>query len=94
VDQDPELQAIERALAAYLLAYPLACDAADGISRWWFDSDADVNMDKLVEALAEMRRQGVVERLLAADGHVRYRRACDDETLQALMNACGGAHPN
>lgn len=75
------------ALAVYLRAHPFACDSAEGIRQWWFDTE--VAMDDLMTALEWMRYHHVVEELKAADGHVRYRRLVDVEQLSGLIAQMG-----
>lgn len=74
--------AVARAVAVYVRANPLACDAADGIRRWWLGV-ADVPMETLVRALDWMTRQGLMEELVAADGRQRHRRCASDAQLEA-----------
>jgi hypothetical protein len=57
----------------YLRRNPLACDTLEGIARWWVGDEADV--DDIEAALNWMERHGLVERVVAADGRVRFRRA-------------------
>jgi hypothetical protein len=80
MSDDPDMTAIVRALAKYLRANPLACDAPDGIIRWWLASQS-VSMEKLLQALDWMKQQGLVEEMEAADGRLRYRRSASDEQL-------------
>jgi Fe2+ or Zn2+ uptake regulation protein len=87
MNDDPEMTAIVRALAKYLRANPLACDAPDGIIRWWLASQS-VSMEKLLQALDWMKQQGLVQEMEAADGRLRYRRSASDELL--LLVELGG----
>ena len=57
----------------YLRSNPLACDTLEGIARWWVGDEADV--DDIEAALNWMECHGLVERVVAADGRVRFRRA-------------------
>lgn len=90
-DDDPSLRLIVGSLAAYLCAHPFACDSAEGIQRWWFDTE--VVMDDLMAALEWMQKERLVEELQAADGHVRYRCLASAERLAALIAGLGLA-PN
>lgn len=74
-------------LAVYLRAHPFACDTAEGIRQWWFETE--VAMDDLMAALAWMQLHHVVEELKAADGHVRYRRLAALEQLTRLIAHMG-----
>lgn len=87
MDEDCAASACVRSLAGYLRANPQACDTAEGIRRWWFDSEHEVEMEQLLDALEWMKRRGVVEEILAADGRRRYRRLAGDARLQALIDA-------
>ncbi len=90
-DLDPSLRLIVGSLAAYLCAHPFACDSAEGIQRWWFDTE--VAMDDLMAALEWMQQEQLLEELQAADGHVRYRRLASTERLGTLIAGLGPA-PN
>jgi hypothetical protein len=83
MSDDPEMIAIVTALAKYLRANPLACDAADGIGRWWLASQT-VSTEELLQALDWMKEHGLVEEIAAIDGRLRYRRIATDEQLMAL----------
>ena len=74
-------------LAVYLRAHPFACDSAEGIRQWWFETE--VAMDDLMTALEWMQLNHVVEELKAADGHVRYRRLVAVEQLSGLIAQMG-----
>jgi hypothetical protein len=74
------------ALARYLRANPLACDSLDGIARWWLAGN-EFGPEDLMQALAWMVEQGLVEELVAADGRMRYRRRGPDGRLDALIDA-------
>ena len=88
MDCDPETLVIVSTLAQYLRVNPLACDTADGICRWWLGEDP-ATAEKLVQALDWMKRHGLVEELMAADGRLRYRRRATDAQLQATIDARG-----
>lgn len=88
-DDSLSLRLIVGTLAVYLRAHPFACDSAQGIRQWWFETE--VVMDDLMAALAWMQSRGLVEQLNAADGHVRYRRLASVEHLGALIAALGMA---
>ncbi len=78
------------ALAAYLSANPYACDTSEGILRWWLDERQEAVMDELMDALGHMKRAGIVEEIVAADGRRRYRRIASDEQLATLLAALRG----
>jgi len=60
-------------LAEYLQAHPFACDTLDGIGRWWV-GEYRFSTGELAQALGQMKKQGLIEELTAADGRLRYRR--------------------
>lgn len=73
---DAELMRLVQQLARYLRSHPDACDATDGIARWWLPANEPIAAVPQVEtALGCLRDCGVVEATHAADGRVRYRRA-------------------
>jgi hypothetical protein len=84
MNDDPEVVAMVCALAKYLEANRHACDAPDGIGRWWLPEPAP-SMEKLMGALDWMQRSGLVESSVAADGRLRYRCIASDEQLKALV---------
>lgn len=84
--------AAARDLARYLREHPNASDMADGIRRWWFSEPDVVTKDELDEALNWMQLHGLIERTLAADGRLRYRRVCSDAQLDLLLSGLPG-HP-
>lgn len=68
----PEVQAVVEALRRYFGDNPFACDSLDGIARWWLQGrHARPCVEAAMEALL---LEGLVERLSAADGRVRWRR--------------------
>ena len=73
-------------LARYWRDNPFACDTAEGIRQWWLSSIDDVSIEQVNRALAWLCERGLVERLFAADGRARYRRAGghDDAALRRL----------
>jgi hypothetical protein len=83
MNEDPEVAAMIGALARYLEANRLACDTPEGISRWWLPEPV-VSMEKLTGALEWMRRNGLVESSVAADGRLRYRCIASDEQLKMV----------
>ena len=87
MDDDVSLRLIVRTLAVYLHAHPFACDSAEGIGRWWFETE--VAMVDLMAALEWARQHHLIEELKAADGHVRYRRLATVEQLAALIADIG-----
>ena len=91
MEDDPDEAALVRALVSYVRINPLACDTADGICRWWLPPPR-VSQAKLLEALNWMKRHGLMEELIAADGRLRYRRSATDEQLQAAVTASRQFH--
>jgi len=83
---DASTKQVVTSLARYWCDNPFACDTAEGIRRWWLLPIDDVPVEQVNRALAWLCDYGVIERLLAADGRVRYRRASghDDAVLRRL----------
>lgn len=73
---DPEVMTTVQQLSQYLCQHPEACDAPDGIARWWVAEPLPAS--DVQAALDWMAARGVVEALHAADGRLRYRRPADD----------------
>jgi hypothetical protein len=90
MEKNSRSQATLLALADYLGANPYACDTSEGILRWWLDERHETVMDELMEALGQMKRAGIVEEIVAADGRRRYRRIAGDGQLAALLAALRG----
>lgn len=82
-----DIQTLVCGLSRYLRANPLACDTCEGIKRWWLDTTPAVADSRLLIALDWMVKQGLMERLVAADGRVRYRRTAraDADALLRLL---------
>ena len=98
---DDEVMALVRLLCRYLRENPMACDTPDGIARWWLataSGETPVRGDSLQRALDWLETRGLVERLRAADGRVRYRRVPGDvdfdvRVRRALDGASNGPPP-
>jgi hypothetical protein len=80
-----ELRTLVRTLASYLYANPNASNSADGIRRWWLDEGFVVTADDLEKALAWMKRHGLIDETVAADGRVRFRRSSSDAQLESAI---------
>ena len=78
MQSNEDIPALAPALAAYLRANPLGCDTCEGIRNWWLGSDVTVSVSAVQEVLDWMVAQGLMERLVAGDGRVRYRRCTAD----------------
>jgi hypothetical protein len=78
--------AVAQELVSYLLAHPGACDTADGILRWWFETENLVSSQSLKEALVSLVERGLLEASPAADGRVRFKRRADTAALRAFLN--------
>lgn len=79
---------IAQQLARYLRDHPDGCDTAEGIARWWMDSDQSaVPVAVMAAALDWMTACQVMEVLHAADGRIRYRLASDAPDLHAKLEA-------
>ncbi len=69
---DSEPATVLAALRRYLQDHPRASDGLDGVVRWWLGghyAPRDVEA-----ALLQLQGEGLVERLSASDGRVRWRR--------------------
>jgi len=83
---DASTKRVVRALALYWCDNPFACDTAEGIRQWWLPPGDSVSTDQVNRALAWLCDRGLVERLLAADGRGRFRRASGaDSALRLLL---------
>jgi UDP-N-acetylenolpyruvoylglucosamine reductase len=80
-----------RVLVEYLRAHPFACDTVDGISWWWI-GEYGFSTTELMQALEQMKKQGLVEELAAADGRLRYRRCASDDQLRAAVDSADTGH--
>ena len=68
-------RALQDALLAYLDTHPHACDTADGILEWWLQGRHEWSLSDVEHTLEKLVRDGILGRLPALDGRVRYRRA-------------------
>jgi Fe2+ or Zn2+ uptake regulation protein len=72
--------AVVSALSEYLRRNPEACDTLDGIARWWLGGEGRQRTALVQEALDRLEELGVIERVQAGDGRVRYRRRADGDS--------------
>lgn len=84
-----DLMRVVHALVTYLLAHPQASDTAEGIARWWLRTDATANSTLLQQALDWMEEQGLIERVVAGDGRVRWRRSEDADNFERAVARLG-----
>lgn len=84
-----ELMRVVHALAAYLLAHPQASDTAEGIARWWLRGDAPASSLMLEEALDWMEGHGLIDKVIAGDGRVRWRRSEGVEDFERAVAELG-----
>jgi hypothetical protein len=66
-------EAVVSALLEYLRRNPQACDTLDGIERWWLGGEWRQRTRLVQDALDGLEELGVIERVEAGDGRVRYR---------------------
>lgn len=78
---------VAQELVRYLLAHPGASDTAEGIARWWFESEDGVSPLELKKALDHLVAVGLIEASSAGDGRVRYRRRAGAAALRAFLRA-------
>jgi len=81
------MTAVAKALVTYLITRPGACDTADGIVHWWFDTEHYVSPTELQTTLDHLVEHGLVEASTAADGRVRYRRRAELGALRAYLES-------
>lgn len=79
---DEVISALVRALAGYLRANPHASDTCEGARDWWLGTQSEATWQQVQEALDTLVDLGVVVRVPAADGKVRYR--CQDASAATL----------
>ena len=84
---DAEPLAIVHWLTLYLRDHPRAADTADGIATWWLAEHSPINEAHLTAALAWMQINGLVERIGAVDGRVRYHRAAGLPDLELALQS-------
>ena len=72
MDPKDEVHTVVEALRRYTSDNPQACDTPDGIARWWLHGRHAAGV--VERALDSLLQQGLLERMPAADGRVRYRR--------------------
>ena len=87
---DDKFMALVRMLARYLRDNPMACDTPAGIARWWLADptrESPVREAALGHALDWLEARKLIEKLHAADGRVRYRRASGDSDFEARVRA-------
>ena len=82
-DSDEKVVDIVRRLASYVDANPRACDTPPGITRWWLQVEFDESL--VQQALDWMIAHGLMEKLVAADGRLRYRRIGTPENFAAAL---------
>jgi Fe2+ or Zn2+ uptake regulation protein len=75
---------VMRLLARYYRDNPLACDTAEGASRWWLPQEPGLSETMVVTALEKLVALGALETLNAIDGRVRYRHAATPAASRAL----------
>ncbi|HME38783.1 MAG TPA: hypothetical protein VKG63_07455 [Steroidobacteraceae bacterium] len=80
----PEIHVIVKAVIAYLIANPHACDNEEGIDRWWLADHGQSSRD-VSAALDWLVVNGFLQTVTAADGRTRYRRLATDDSLKATL---------
>ena len=93
---DDDFCVLVRRLVRYLCDHPHAADTPEAIGRWWLGDAMTIRRATLREALDWLEQHRLVERLSAADGHVRYRRTDRDadfaRRVEALLAARGSRY--
>jgi hypothetical protein len=85
-------EAVVSALLDYLHSNPQACDTLDGIARWWLGGQWRQKTALVQDALNGLEELGVIERVEAGDGRVRYRRRESGDTAPTSKPR-GGRRP-
>lgn len=80
-----EVETVIEALRRYTSDNPHACDTPDGIARWWLQGRHAPQL--VVLALDSLSARGLLERLPATDGRVRYRRPAPTVASTAALPA-------
>lgn len=92
---DEVITALVRALAGYLRANPQASDTCEGARDWWLGRQGGATWQQVQEALDVLVNLGVVVRVQAADGKVRYRCLDSSETtLERLAELARDEKPD
>lgn len=73
-DGSSEVMRIADCIRRYVREHPGAADSAAGIAAWWLREPRGVSPE-VEEALAELVREGVLQREQLADGTVVYGAA-------------------
>jgi hypothetical protein len=71
MNSQDEAHTVQQALRRYFGDNPRACDTLAGIARWWLQGRYTPAL--VEQALESLHSAGLVERLAAADGRVRFR---------------------
>ena len=74
---DAMTRALIGAVARYLIEHPAASDSSQGIRQWWLDNAQEATDPQMEAALHWMVEQALIERVIAADGRVRYSRLAE-----------------
>lgn len=82
-----DISAIVRALARYMGTHPQASDTLQGIERWWLEPRMNARQADVNQALLWLTRQGLVGRIVAADGRVRYHRLVEPGDIVAVVES-------
>lgn len=93
MEEHPEMLAIVRALARHLREYPQHCDTAAGIATWWFRDHSVVDGRALDDALAWMLDRHLIEVLRSGGSPDRYRRSCDADALDDVLQRLAPRRP-
>jgi Fe2+ or Zn2+ uptake regulation protein len=82
---DEDISKLVRALARYLHDNPRASDTCEGALDWWLGRQGGATWQQVQDALDTLVNFGVVVRVAAADGKVRYRCASDDAATRVRL---------
>jgi hypothetical protein len=88
-----DISELVTALAGYLHANPLASDTCEGALDWWLGRQGGATAQQVQEAFDVLVNLGVVARVPAADGKVRYRCSNTDAATLARLAELARAGP-
>ena len=72
-DDRVELSLLKGAISRYLTEHPQAADTVEGVHQWWLSEyDIRASRDKVLLALEDLVREGIIEKSGLHDGTVIY----------------------
>ena len=72
--RDIEIAQVALEIERYFVQHPNAADTLEGIAGWWLQKQRFIDsMERVYDALEELIRRGMVEKITGADGKNIYR---------------------